>query len=165
MKSRFSDFLNKKNRDDVKHLGILEKVLQSKGMKTENHLDEHDPYIFCYNPTKNCSFDGVRLYIIAENVAFRIQKHADTHPYGRAYQLKIEEMFEDYLSDDGVSKKDAGMKVMEEIVTAIRKFFDTSSTIEKEIRIGDLNTAGTIEVRSQSNDYSNQIHNGSQGRN
>lgn len=157
MRSRFSDFLNKKNRDDIKHLGILEKVLQSKGMKTENHLDDDDPYIFCYNPTKNCSFDGVRLYIIAENVAFRIQKHSDTHPYGRAYQLKIEEMFEDYLSDDGVNKKDAGMKVMEEIVTAIRKFFDTSSIIEKDIRIGDLN-AGSVDL--QSNDYNNQIFNG-----
>lgn len=158
--SSFSDFLNKKKRDDSKQLEILEKILRSKGLKTENFLESHeDPYIFCYAPSKNCSFDGIRIYKIADTIAFRIQKESETHPYGKAYPLDVEEMFEDFLSDDHINRKEAAIKVMEEIAAGIRRFFDKSAEAEKEDKYGVIDDADNVALRSQANDYSTMIYN------
>jgi hypothetical protein len=158
--SSFSDFMSKKKRDELENLKILERILQSKGMKTQNFLEnQDDPYIFCYNPSDNCSFDGVRIYTIADTIAFRVQKESETHPYGRAYPLKIEEMFEDFLSDDGINKKEAATKVMDEVANAVKKFFDKSATIEKDVRFGLIDEPDNLAVRGTSNDYSNLIYN------
>jgi hypothetical protein len=32
-------------------------------------------------------------------VAYRVTKEEDTEPYGKAYQLNLEEMFNDYMSE------------------------------------------------------------------
>jgi len=159
--SSFSDFLSKKKRDDHKQLSILEKILRNKGLKTENFLEEQmdDPYIFCYAPSKNCTFDGVRIYKIADTLAFRVQKESETHPYGRAYPLNVEQMFEDFLTDDKVTKKEAALKVMEEVATGIRRFFDKSADIEKESRFGVIEDGDNVALRSQATDYSSMVYN------
>ena len=55
----------------------------------EDHLliddftdDDHQPYIFVYDPSKELSFSGIRIYLNNEIIAFRVQKMPDTQPYG-----------------------------------------------------------------------------------
>lgn len=160
----FGEFIDKKQRDATKQLEIIEKILRKGGMKVENFLetDHRDPYIFCVSPIKNGSFDGIRIYKIGDKIAFRIQKESKTHPYGRAYPLDIEEMFNDLLSDEGIKESEAGKKVIESVNKEIRKFFERSSDAEKQEKesdIEDKDGIGQVAIKGNSADFSSMIYN------
>lgn len=159
----FGDFVDKKKRESIRQLKLVKSMLESTGMKVENYLDlddeDHEPYIFCYNPTKSNSFDGIRIYKIGSDLAFRIQKESKTHPYGSAYPLPIETMFYDFLSDDDVDEKKAGKKIIESIGKEIRKFFAKSSEADKNERDKNIDdNSGDIIVKSTGTDYSSMIY-------
>ena len=161
----FGDFVHKKRRDAIRQLKIIKKMLEHQGMKVDNFLEANDadadPYIYCYNPQKNGSFDGIRIYKVGENLAFRIQKENETHPYGPAYPLPIEDMFNDFMSDSGVDEKKAGMKIIESVGREVRTFFDKSVEAEKKNRAQDDmggDSAGSTMVRTTGTDYSSIIY-------
>lgn len=162
----FGEFVDKKKRESVKQLGILKKILEQGGMRVDDFIDtnsDDDPYIYCVSPTRNGSFDGIRIYKIGEQLAFRVQKENKTHPYGSAYPLPIEEMFSDFLSDEGTDQKNAGKKVMEAVVKEIKRFFEKSLEAESEERErnieSDKDSQGNVSVRSTSGtDYSAQVY-------
>lgn len=171
IRKTFGDFVNKKKRDALKELRLIEKMLKKHGLRVENHLEDidgEDPYIFCYNTSKDGSFDGIRIYKIADSIAFRVQKESRTHPYGRAYPLEIEQMFNDFLEDEDTSEDKAGKKVIEAVVKEIRKFFEKSSEIERndrKVAFGDASAGdqpgggtGGIAIRQQGTDYSSLIY-------
>lgn len=147
----FGSFVDKKKRDSIKHLKIVKKVLEHGGMIVEDFVDtdaNDDPYVYCVNPTKNGSFNGIRIYKIGDQIAFRVQKESKTHPYGSAYPLPVEEMFSDFLSDEGTDQRKAGNKVMESLVKEIKSFFEKSIEAEKNekdksIEISVDSTSGT----------------------
>lgn len=150
----FHQFLNKKDREARKHLEIINKLLESNDFKVKNHLKDDEPYIFVYNPIKHASFDGIRIYKIGSQLAYRIQKEENTHPFGRAYQINVEDMFNDILSDH--SKPDeAGKEVAKSIVNEVKKFFEKSADMEKDLRIGDFDkvTEPFNKVIVRSGDY------------
>lgn len=161
----FGDFVNKKKRESVRQLGLVKQLLEKNGMKVENFTetdDEDDPYVFCYNPQKTGSFDGIRIYKIGDSLAFRIQKENKTHPYGSAYPLPIEDMFHDLLTDEGIDELKAGKKVIEAVNKEIRSFFDKSVKAEKDARKDSLldpeqDRAGGM-VRASGTDYSSLIY-------
>jgi hypothetical protein len=162
----FGEFVDKKKRECVKQLGTLKKILEQGGMRVDNFLspDDDEPYIYCVSPTRNGSFDGIRIYKIGDQLAFRVQKESKTHPYGAAYPLPVEEMFNDFLSDEGTDQKKAGKKVMEAVIKEIRRFFEKSLEAESEEREknieSDKDSAGNVSVRSTSGtDYSATIYN------
>tara|TARA_Y100000034_G_C6857003_1_gene389608 strand:+ start:31 stop:540 length:510 start_codon:yes stop_codon:yes gene_type:complete len=167
MKKRsFGEFVDKKKRECLRQLKLVKQLLESSGLKVENFLDtddKDDPYIFCFMPTKNGSFDGIRIYRIGEEIAFRIQKENKTHPYGSAYPLPIEEMFHDFLSDEDADQKKAGEKVIKSVVKEIRRFFDKSVEAEREERERDIeqekDTEGNVLVRTTGTDYSSLVYN------
>jgi hypothetical protein len=160
----FGEFVDKKKRDAFRQLRLIEKLLVTKGFKVENFLNEdsEDPYVFCFNPVKNTSFDGIRIYKIGNILAFRIQKESETHPYGNAYQMKIEEMFDDLMSEEGIDEKEAGKRVIEAIAHEIRRFFEKSEEAEQEERSGACGSPygddNKLDVRSTPCDYSSQIY-------
>jgi len=162
----FGEFVNKKKRECVKQLGILKQILEQGGMKVDNFIDadsDDEPYIFCVSPTKNGSFDGVRIYKIGDQLAFRVQKENKTHPYGSAYPLPIEEMFNDFLSDEGTDQKKAGKKVIEAVNKEIKRFFEKSLEAERDEKERNIESeeesGGSVSVRSTSGtDYSAQIY-------
>jgi hypothetical protein len=130
----FGDFVDKKKRESIRQLGLVKQILEKTGMKVDNFLEtdnSSDPYIFCHNPTKSGSFDGIRVYKIGTDLAFRIQKESKTHPYGTAYPLPIESMFSDFLTDEGIDESKAGKKIIEAVNKEIRRFFDKSLEAEK----------------------------------
>jgi len=162
----FGEFVDKKVRESVRQLELLKQALESNGMKVENFLKtsgEDEPYIFCFSPSRNGSFDGVRIYKIGSNLAFRIQKENKTHPYGSAYPLPVEDMFQDFLSEEDVDQLKAGEKVIEAVSREVRSFFDKSVEAEKgENNDGiekDGDPAGNVLVRTTGTDYSSLVHN------
>lgn len=162
----FGEFLDKKKREGIHQLEIIKKLLEHGGMKVDNFLESHadeDPYIYCISPTKNGSFDGVRIYKIGDQLAFRVQKENKTHPYGSAYALPIEEMFNDFLSDEGTDQTHAGKKVMEAVVKEIKRFFEKSLDAERDERQSNIESekenGGEVSVRSTGTDYSAMVYN------
>ena len=166
MRKSFGDFIGKKERDALKQLGLMKKLLEKTGLKVESYLetdDTDDPYIFCFNPSRNGSFDGIRIYKAGDRHAYRIQKENRTHPYGKAYSLEIEEMFHDLLSEENEDQRKAGEKVIEIVTKEVKKFFDKSVDAEKEDRKsnveGDSENAGNVLVKTTGTDYSSLIFN------
>lgn len=163
----FGEFVDKKKRESIKQLTILKKILEHHGMRVDNFLNaesDDEPYVFCASPTKNGSFDGVRIYKIGDQLAFRVQKESKTHPYGSAYPLPIEEMFNDFLSDEGTDQHQAGKKVMEAVSKEIRRFFEKSLEAESQERKANIESekdgAGNVSVGSTGGtDYSAQVYN------
>jgi len=167
MKKRsFGEFVDKKKRECIRQLLLVKQLLEQNGMKVENFLDtdsRDDPYVFCFMPTKNGSFDGIRIYKIADQIAFRIQKENKTHPYGSAYPLPIEEMFHDFLTDKDSDQRKAGEKVIKSVVKELRRFFDKSIEAEREERERNIeqekDSEGNVLVRSTGTDYSSLVYN------
>ena len=159
MKANFSEFMDKKQREGKRHLGLVGKILEKQGFSVENFLEEEDPYVFIHSPKDNTSFNGVRVYKIGNMMAFRVQKESKTHPYGNAYELNLEEIFNDYISDD-FKDEEAAKKVMEAVTAEIKGFFKKSSQAEDELRAAEIDKDGMGKaiVRSTGTDYSNMVH-------
>ena len=157
----FFEFIDKKQREAKRHLKIIKKLLESSGIKVADHLKEDDPYIFAFNPQQNILFDGIRIYQIGSILAFRVQKEEKTHPFGKAYALPIEDMFDDLLEDNH-NPEHAGKKLVESVAHEIKQFFVKSVEAEKELRDAEVKTGddamGKIVIRSNPNDYSNLIY-------
>jgi hypothetical protein len=161
MYTSFGNFVDKKKRDTIKQLRLVGKLLHSQGMEVEEFLDDMDEaYIFCLNPNKNSSFQGVRLYKIGGNIAFRIQKESKTHPYGRAYSVPIEDMFNDFMTDEKVNATKAGHRVIESVAFEMKRFFEKSVDAEKQQRSQgmDKNDGSGVLVTTTGTDYSSLIY-------
>lgn len=158
----FVEFVDKKKRQSKKQLGLITKILQKEGLIIGNHLEEDEPYVFLKSTSSGLSFDGVRIYKIGSNIAYRVQKEEKTHPYGKAYTLDLEGMYHDLLSDD-MNEDKAAKEVMKSIIQELKTFFDKSLDAEKELQIGDYDKKGDpmgrILARNTGTDYSNMIHN------
>lgn len=157
----FGDFIDKKQRDSMKQLKLIEQLLTKQGFKVSDFMTEHedDPYIYVESPNRSTSFDGVRVYKIGDTIAFRIQKESETHPYGNAYALKIEDMFDDLMSEDDMDEVKAGKLVMKAVAKELTSFFEKSDEAEQEERAGDISQSDDdVMIRSTGTDYSSQIY-------
>lgn len=154
---KFVEFIDRKEREAKKQLKILEKVLLQQGFKVKEHLANDDPYLFIINPEKDTFFDGIRLYKIGDQIAFRVQKEEKTEPFGRAYPCDVEEMFDDLVSD--FKPEEAAKKIMSAIKNEVNSFFKKSAIAERELRDAefDRDPFGKVVVRSDQfgMDYSN----------
>ena len=163
----FGEFVDKKKREGIRQLNILKQILEHGGMKVENYLKsdpDDDPYIYCISPTKNGSFDGVRIYKVGDQLAFRVQKEKETHPYGSAYPLPVEEMFNDFLSDEGTDQHKAGKQVIDAVTKEVRRFFEKSLEAESNEREKNIESekdnAGNVAIRGTGGtDYSAMVFN------
>lgn len=158
----FGSFIDKKQREAMKQLKIIEQMLSSQGFSVRNYLnegDEDDPYVFVYNPNKNTTFEGVRIYKIGDIISFRIQKESETHPYGSAYSLDIEEMFDDLMSEENMDEIKAGKLIMKAVSKELNSFFNKSEEAEADQRAGMVSMPNDdIAIRSTGTDYSNMIY-------
>ena len=160
---KFGEFVGKKERKAKKQLGIVKEVLSKQGMICKDHLEDDDPYIFLQNPNRGTQFQGVRIYKIGDYICYRVQNEENTHPYGKAYQLEVEDMFQDLVSDEDYDQEKAGKEVMKSIAEELKKFFIKSADAEKELRAGEYqgggDPLGRIAVTPTGNDYANNITN------
>ena len=158
----FMEFVDHKQREGRRHLVILEKALKRQQVGVKAFLEEDAPYLYVPAPEENLSFGGVRVYQIGDTIAYRVQKKEDTLPFGRPYLLDVEEMYEDFMSDD-IKEEEAAKRVVETIADEIQKFFKRSKKAEEDFRDIDfdkqLDGAGKIVLKNTGSDYSNNIFN------
>ena len=160
----FGDFVDKKKRESIRQLDLIKQILENNNLKVDNFLQtesDSEPYIFCYSHLKNTGFEGIRIYKIGNELAFRVQKESKTHPYGAAYTLPVEEMFSDFLTDNGVSEPQAGKKIIESIGQEIKRFFEKSAQAEKDNQLqgSETDTNGNVLIRTTGTDYSALVYN------
>lgn len=163
----FREFLGGKKRENKRQLHMIQKLLERGGFKVEDFLDEQfdDAYIYCYNPQKDTSFRGIRIYKIGDQIAYRVQRESKTHPFGTAYLIDMDGIFNDLMSD-GTKKEHLGKKIIEEIVESIRSFFKESANAERQEDRwdDDGDSMGMVHVRNpMGGDYSSQVHDGGSG--
>lgn len=161
----FRDFYENKVRLAIKQLNIVAQVVEKAGFKVDHYLDEQftDPYVYVHNPNKNTSFEGVRLYRIGDKLAYRVQRENKTHPYGNAYSLDVELMFDDLMEEGKHKPEQIGHKVMEMVAKELRAFFEESAEAEKESNAKEIgaeeNGLGAVHVRNpQGGDYSSMTN-------
>jgi hypothetical protein len=161
----FRDFYENKVRQAIKQLNIVAQVIEKAGFKIDHFLDEHftDPYVYIHNPNNDTSFEGVRLYRIGDKIAYRAQRENKTHPYGNAYTLDVELMFDDLMEEGEMKPEQIGHKVMTMIADELRSFFEESAEAEREENGLDANkqndTLGQVSIRNpQGGDYSSMTN-------
>ena len=159
MTTTYREFVDNKQRKAKKHLGLVKRLLEKQGFQVTDRAEERDdPHIFVFNPDKNLSFDGVRIYEIGGDIAYRVQKEAETHPFGKAYSLPIEKMYEDLLGDEEDEDK-IGEEIIKSVSSELKEFFEKSAKAEKDGPWGAEDPLGKVYARSTGTDYSNQVHN------
>lgn len=161
----FRDYMNVEDRKSLRQMNIIQSLLEKSGMKVTNFTeseDDQNPYLFVHNTAGNKFFDGIRIYTIGKKLAYRVQKEERTHPFGTAYPLKIEEMFNDLVSEEDIDQKKAGEEIIEQLPKILQKFFERSAEAEKEIINQDIqdksddNAAGHRSTGGT--DYSQTVH-------
>jgi hypothetical protein len=156
----FRDFYENKTRLAIKQLNLVAQVCEKAGFRVDHFLDEQftEPYVYIQNPNQNTSFQGVRLYKIGNKLAYRVQRENNTHPYGNAYTLDVELMFDDIMEEGKHKPEHVGQQVMEMVTKELRGFFEESAEAEKEQADREMNGEkdgmGMVHVRNpQGNDY------------
>ena len=159
----FKDYIDNKQKKVIKQLQIIGNMLERSGFKVTNFTEDadvnHDPYIFVYNTAGTRYFDGIRIYSIGKKLAYRVQKEEITHPFGTAYSLDVEEMFNDFLEEEGVDEKKAGHMIIKELPNMVKRFFERSAKAEKELETQEIIDKKDKTIRSTTGtDYSSMIH-------
>ena len=154
----FLEFVDRKQRESRRHLKIVEKLLNSNGLQCKAHIEDEDPYVFVKSTQGKLSFDGIRIYEIGNVLAYRVVKEEQTEPFGKAYSLNMEEMFNDFMGENKMKEEEAGKKVMEGVLNELKKFFDKSASAERDLKKGDLDGSGII-LRTGGTDYSSLVFN------
>lgn len=154
----FREFVDKKERAARHHLDLVKQVLGKGGFEVTDHLEDNkgEPYIYIVNPSDDLPFEGVRMYEIGGEISYRIQKRPDTQPYGKAYSVPVEKMFEDLLGEDDLDDKKRGKEIMEAIVKELKDFFERSAKAERDMPTSD--PLGNVYMRSTGTDYANKVH-------
>lgn len=156
MTEQFLEFVDRKQRESKKHLKLIEQLLRKNNIEVYSHIEKDDePYIFVKSPDKNLSFEGIRIYEVGNMIAYRVQKQEKTHPYGKSYLLGVEDMFNDYMSEN-MSEQEAGKKVIESVVEELKKFFEKSAKAESEMNDVDL---PRLVIKTGGTDYSSTVLN------
>lgn len=154
----FNEFVDKKVRESRRQLNIVKKIFESSKWTVADHLDSNkDPHIYVRAPQTNLTFDGVRIYKIADTLAFRVQREEKTHPYGRAYYLNLEEMYSDFMSDN-IKEEEAGKKVIKAALEELRNFFEKSYEAEKDLQYSQIDRDRGITPSSRTGtDYASTV--------
>jgi len=155
MKHKFFDYINRNALGAKRKLKIIHHILKLNKIKNKMFLNVDDPFLFVYSTDPECDFEGIRIYSIGRSIAFKIQNRIDTHPYGKAYLLDFENIFNTFMSEKDADEEKAGGKVADTLVDEIKKFFKMSSNAQNKIEKDDDNK---LMARSGGTDYSSSVY-------
>lgn len=176
----FKEYHDQVHFDIMNKLQLVKKVFEKCGFRVDDFTKEDSPYVFLYAPLQNLSFKGVRVYFIGDNLGFRVAKMPETLPYGTAYSLHFQDVFDEILDNSGKNSDKEKTKLLREFCKVIgdqmRKFFKDTKKAEDylvsaeiidntgdssfgSINIKDNRPSKTdpAEISSQANDYANQV--------
>lgn len=131
----FNKFLEYKNKETKKQLEIIKKLLESKNFKVKSFFDIESPYLFVKSFV-SLPFDGIRIYKVGSNIAYRIQNESETQPYGKSYPLDIEKAFSDLVSD--MNEEEAGQEIINSLGKEIVSFFKESEKSQQELNLNSF---------------------------
>lgn len=150
----FLEFLSRKDREDKRRLGIISKALKKVDFQVKESIEEKDPYIYVYSKEKDLKFEGIRIYPIGKNFAYRTQREKDTEPYGKAYELNLEDAFNDLMNEYTEEKK-AGIALIKNLGKQIKNFFDESLKAQNEME--DTTEQKPMVLKTGGTDYSGMV--------
>jgi hypothetical protein len=150
----FLEFVDRKERESRRHLKITLKALKESGLHTYDHIDHEDSYIFVKSSNKNLPFEGIRIYEIGNSLAYRVQKEKDTEPFGKAYELNLEEMFNDLMGEN-MKKEQAGKEVIKGVNKEIKEFFSKSAKAQAAVE--EMGESKPLVVKTGGTDYSGMV--------
>jgi|694.fasta_scaffold23718_5 hypothetical protein len=155
MTHRFFDYVNRRLLNSKRKLKIIHKMLNSAKVKSKLSIkNTDDPHLFVYSTDPGCDFEGIRIYAIGSNIAFRIQNRSDTHPYGKSYLLDFENVFNTFMSKKDAKAEDSGKEVMKHFVEEIKKFFKMSADAQNNFDKSD----NKLMLRNTGTDYSSNVY-------
>lgn len=155
MTHKFFDYINRKLISSKRKLRIIHKILDQAKVKTKLFLKNTDePHLFVYSTDNNCDFEGIRIYPIGRNLAFKIQNRSDTHPYGKAYLLDFENIYNTFMAEKDAEEEKAGKKVIKYFVEEIMKFFKMSAEAQSNFDKSD----DKLMLRNSGTDYSANVY-------
>jgi len=130
----FLEFFHNHNTEDTcEKLVLLKKVLEKGGLQVHDGTHDHlNPFLFVKAWPKPNSFEGIRFYMNGDILSFRVQKYQETQPYGQAYHMDVQKMFEDNILNKK-DEKEALAETFKAIDQKVRKFFRDSKKAEDEI--------------------------------
>lgn len=157
----FNDYQDKSILESRKKIKILHKILDYLNVKNKVFLKGQDPYIYVNSPYDNSEIPGIRIYPIANKIAFKLQKGPKDLPQGRPYLLDFEKIYgeivDDYVKTDknkdeesDNSDEKAAKKVAEQFLETLKQFFKTKSNNKV-----DSEKAATINLGT---DYSSLLY-------
>lgn len=152
---RFSKFIDKKNSQARKELSVIRDILEEGDLKVEDFLKDESPYLYLHNPDRNLDFDGVRIYKVGSNLAYRIQRESKTAPYGTSYSLNIEEVFGDLISE--MDEEKAAKKIKKALLEEFKNFFKQSLEAQEELMTKSNDPQNKIVIKGGSGDLSNSM--------
>lgn len=150
----FLEFVDRKERESRRHLRIVFNALKQSGLKVYDHIDHEDSYIFVKSTKDSLPFEGIRLYEVGRSLSYRVQKEKDTEPYGRAYPLDLEEMFNDLMGEK-MDEEKAGKEIIKAIAKEIKEFFQKSAKAQEKIE--DKVEEKPMVVKTGGTDYSGMV--------
>ena len=160
MPTTFLEYVNKKQRDAIRELSVVKRIMKQGGLEVASHLHakDDDPYLFIYNPDSAPEF-GLRVYKLGgQDIYYRPQKKEKTHPWGEAKTLDIKGMFEDIMSDEKEEGKVA-KQIIKSVSEEIRHYFKANAKADKDHKKGlaDKSPLGAVAFRSSLDvgDFSN----------
>jgi hypothetical protein len=159
MSSTFLEYVNRKQKDAVRELRIVKRILKQSGLQVSSHLHEmhEDPYLYVYNPNDRPDF-GVRIYKLGgQDIYYRPQKKQKTHPWGEAKTLDLKGMYEDVKSDEQDDDK-AAQIIIKSVGDEIKDYFRANAkALKTNKKASDSSPLGSASIRSSmdTGDFSN----------
>ena len=160
----FLEFFTAMDSQAPDNLGMLTIIFRNDGLKVHEFIDDKsDPYIYIFNPLDDLSFQGVTMYKKGNILAYRAQRYEDSQPYGAAYNIDMQGLYEDLLYKEK-DKKKAIEILCKTLCKKMREFFRKTKKAEDDILKSNLMTptdsdgAGQIIIRNTGTDYSNNIY-------
>lgn len=137
---KFSSFLDRKQQKARKELKIVGELLERGGFQVECFIKSEEPYIYVKSDTDGLPFEGVRVYKVGDQIAYRIQRENKTEPYGSAYSLDLEEIFGELITD--MSEEKAAKKIGEAVVEEFKNFFKKSVEAQDRLNSSEFGAMG-----------------------
>jgi hypothetical protein len=160
----FLEYSYAKNKETKKRLLLVKKCLEKDGLKVEDVTNDVKPYIFCFAPLKNLSFEGIRIFENGSTMSFQAAKKKTTLPYGLPREIPVNDMFYQ-ISEFESDKMKASEELVKEIAKLVRNFFKQSKVAEDDLMgkvidgTSGSDKAGAIVIRNMdaNQSYSNTV--------
>lgn len=165
---KFNEYIDRTDDETTKRLNTIRKALQRGGYRVQDFaLKDQDPHIFVYALPKVATFEGIRIYLLGDILAFKAQKKVETEPYGKAYTFAIQDMYDDMVLEYGDSpdKELPVKKTILKMADELRMFFVKSKTAEESLVQMQLTSIEDksgqkdgIVVNTTGTDYANKVY-------